>query len=164
MAKTGKLYRSLLLYSMGFFCLHGEAELIQNSKQKYLQIRPREIQYESDFESHSDKQEDGDDIIAMENYLKKKRYLSTRIGKLKLHRLYMEKPEVKKKKKRQRKAKGNNELTLILLFIEKLISIPVDDEGTNIQIPIKDNQEQNLQNEVENIVNPQNQGTLQYFN
>ena len=88
---------------MGFFGLYGEAEVKINEIEKYIQIDPYDQQDQYDEDSQSYKHEE-DDIIAMERYLKKKRYLSIRIGKLKLSRKYMKRPEpVKKRKKRQKK-------------------------------------------------------------
>lgn len=86
--------------NMGFFMLEGKAEVD-------CEVNTKMVFFESYNDSNSQDSVDGQkspEVQEMEEYLKRKRLLSSRIGKIKFARYYMQKPEIKKRR-RQRKRK-----------------------------------------------------------
>jgi len=85
--------------------LEGRAEVTpndNNTKIVYFDIHNQDLDDYDDSEEN-DREQDPE-IYDMKRYLKKKRLLSSKIGKLKFVRYYMQKPEIKKRRKREKKA------------------------------------------------------------
>ena len=87
--------------------LEGKAELSPNENHQslvYFDTHNNDSD-EEDSEDTNVKKSKENEITQMEQYLKKKRLQSSKIGKLKFVRYYMEKPEIKKRRRRERKKK-----------------------------------------------------------
>jgi hypothetical protein len=125
--------------SLGFFMLEGKAEVVpneNNSKIVYFDLYNEHLDeyYESEEE---DKKQD-EELAEMNRYLKKKRLLSSKIGKMKFVRYYMPKPEIKKRRKRTIKATAKAEeeqkeaLEANESIQEPILQKPINE--TNVQI------------------------------
>lgn len=96
--------------TLGFFMLEGKAEVVpneNNSKIVYFDLYNKHL---DDYdESEEEEREQDEELAEMNRYLRKKRLLSSKIGKLKFVRYYMPKPEIKKRRKRTNKAAAKAE-------------------------------------------------------